>query len=68
MLFVEQVIYKYMKDYANSSFSGSERAAMLTAADPWRLPYRDWAVKKLFMQSCKLKAGHLLAVVVEMIV
>jgi hypothetical protein len=41
MLFFEQVIYKHMKDYVNSSFSGSERAAMLTAADPWRLPYRD---------------------------
>jgi len=46
MLLFEQVIYEYMKDYASSTFSGAERATMLTAADQWRLPYWDWASKK----------------------
>jgi tyrosinase len=45
MLLLEQVIYEYMKDYAQT-FSGRERDDMIYAAGQWRLPYWDWAAKK----------------------
>jgi len=46
MLLFEQVIYEYMRDLADTKYSGDERKAMLFAADNWRLPYWDWAEKK----------------------
>jgi len=46
MLLFEQVIYEYMRDLAETKYSGDERKAMLFAAANWRLPYWDWAEKK----------------------
>ena len=46
MLLYEQRLYQVMCDLIPESFANSDRPAMQHAADTWRLPYWDWAMKK----------------------
>ncbi|CAG8971787.1 hypothetical protein HYALB_00001896 [Hymenoscyphus albidus] len=42
----EQRLYEIMKQIIPTTFAAQDHAALIHAADTWRLPYWDWAEKK----------------------
>ena len=46
MLLYEQRLYEIMRELIPRTFTSDDQAAMFHAAETWRLPFWDWAMKK----------------------
>ena len=46
MLLYEQRLYEEMRNLIPDTFAAEDQDVMIKAADSWRLPFWDWAMKK----------------------